>query len=71
MIKTCEICAGTGFLVGYANSFSSDSTAGQTVSGYPRIECKKCNGEGKYNEDREVTVPIKFVNEEYWKNENY
>jgi len=67
MITGCEYCSSVGFKVGYGGYDLDKSTAGGYVGicGI-KVKCKACNGKGYYNDEENISVPRKFIKEEYF-----
>ena len=63
--EICNECCGCGFKIGAPVYDSFTTTAPIVITN--TIECKKCKGTGWYNVDEIISVPIKYVKDEYFK----
>lgn len=65
---SCNECSGTGWKLGLPITEHPTSSGDSLIGVYAtKIKCKKCDGEGVCDSERLVTVPIKFVKNEFWK----
>jgi len=65
MKKPCTKCSQSGIYVdyiGYDPSFNSKSSIP-----YANVPCKYCNGTGWIDDEELITVPRKYVKDEYFK----
>lgn len=70
MKKTCKYCSGSGIYidyVGYTGHAVERTTSGINYIPYQSVPCRSCNGTGWIDDEEVVSVPRKFVKEEYWK----
>jgi hypothetical protein len=65
MKKPCDKCCCTGFTIGWSGQ-EIHTTAGRISGGAVSIPCKKCDATGWFDEDSEISVPIKYVKDEYF-----
>ena len=64
MLKPCERCSCSGFIVGMP--VVSQGTAGPPGFLLTSTPCPKCKGAGWYDPDELVTVPREWIKDEYW-----
>ena len=62
----CKHCSCSGTYIGWAGYPTYDST-GRISGGTVALNCRFCNGKGWINEDELITVPRKYIKDEYFK----
>ena len=64
---SCKYCSSSGRYIGYGG-YAYGDTGGQSGIIAVEIDCKACGGTGHFDEEELVTVPKKYVKDEYWEN---
>ena len=66
MKTPCKHCSSSGIYITYVG-YPSIMSTGITQT-YDTIPCKYCDGLGYIDEDKFITVPRKYVKDEYFEN---
>jgi DnaJ-class molecular chaperone len=65
MVKSCKHCSGSGKYIAYGGPVEM-TTAGFSKGGAIVVNCKYCNGTGQIDEEEIISVPRKYVKDEYF-----
>lgn len=69
-MKSCKHCGQSGIYICYMG-IQTEATTGNIPSSYKEVPCKFCNGKGWIDEDELLTVPRKYVKDEYFDRKGY
>jgi len=71
MKKPCNRCCSSGIVIKYVGYKTPGGcgTTGFMDYNYTQVKCPKCEGKGYIDEDEIVSVPRKYVKDEYYKKE--
>ena len=66
-MKGCDHCSRSGIYIGYVGYRNNVHTGSQMGDiNYNQLPCKYCDGKGYIDEDEMMTVPRKYVKDEYF-----
>jgi len=66
VMKPCKHCSSSGICIGMPIYNTPSCTGGSSVHEIPYYPCKYCNGKGWIDEEEVISVPRKFVKDEYF-----
>ena len=66
---TCKHCGCSGKYIDYTGEQMQNS--GSVTPGYAIVDCKYCKGTGYIDEDEIISVPRRFVKDEYFNDQMY
>jgi hypothetical protein len=64
----CKQCSQSAIYINYSGRRTDGTTACYGENGIEAIPCRFCNGKGWIDEDEIISVPRKYVKDEYFKN---
>ena len=66
MNQPCKHCSSSGIYIDYVGYPQSSVTGIGTISPIQCVPCKYCGGKGYINEDEIISVPRKYIKDEYF-----
>jgi hypothetical protein len=69
MNKPCKHCSSSGAYIDFFRTPQTSATIATVASPYAIVPCKYCQGKGYIDEDEIISVPRKFIKDEYFNNQ--